>query len=184
MTSEYPPRICRSCVKKGLPSWHPHEDFEREGRGKDRGRILVSPDCKACRKARVDEMLARLKARRERIAAGEVTQDPKPRTRKAPAPFLGRPYKYLGTLPPILHWAVKMGFFLGRAVSAKGMRRKMAWKSYYMYREKLLASLTAAKKRASQDSTERETKAPSEEAAEWERMEVEVAELVRSLGQG
>lgn len=174
--SEYPLRLCRSCEE-----WKPHEAFEREGRGRNRGRVLVSPDCKACRKARVDEMLLRVKAKQARAAAGEQVSGPR-RPAKTDQPFMGRPYKYLGHLPPIVHWAVKMGFFIGRAVSQKGMRRKMSWRSYYVYRAKLYAALTAAKKRA--ELTERETQAPSEEAVEWERMEGEVAELVKSLGQG
>lgn len=179
MTSEYPTRICRTCSQ-----WKPHEDFEREGRGKDKGRILVSSDCKACRKARVDEMLARIQAKRAKVASGQTPQAPEPKSTEPEGPYVGKPYKHLGTLPPILHYALKMGFYLGRAVSRKGMKRKINFKSYYWYREKLLAALTAAKQRAAQDSTERETQAPSEEAAEWERMESEVQALVRTLGQG
>lgn len=186
---KWPPRACRTC---GL--WKPHEDYEVLGRsGKDKGCVLLKADCAACRKAWVEELRARLlEVQKRKLEARRVaTGNPK---LKAPKPLTAkesRPYRYLGKVPALIALAMKMGFYLGRAIGLpRGMKKKMSFASHYEYRKRLIDAMSAARKRVAKGAEEAGTRAQDtasptteREEHEWERMRQEVEELARKLGQ-
>jgi hypothetical protein len=177
----FPPRWCRTCE-----AWKPHTEFEVTARsGKDKGRVLVRPDCADCRARYRGALIERVRAARGRGQKPPLREGPKPvppsTQERRPNPVTGFKYTYLGKLPALLHACFQTGFYLGRATATKGMRRKIAFRSYYRYRKLLIAALEAAREKAKeQKQPERAT--PSREEEEWERMTKEVEALSRKLG--
>lgn len=184
MTPEaWPKRFCRTCEQ-----WKEHEVFEVQGRGKDRGRTLVKADCFTCRDAWRTKLLERVKAARARgvpdPGVAKVAEKREAAQREAEkAQALGPRYTYFGKLPALLHLVMQTGFYLGRATALRNkMRRKVAWVSYYKYRERMIAALEAARKRVASAETTQEGTTSPQEKQEWERMQREVEELARRLG--